>query len=108
MFSVPLGMMYGADVRAQPFTPCNVSLTPYPSLQLSTAEYIRKSLIASYLGNIVGALFVGLPALYWYLTDYHFTDTEMRELEAGGASPRPAPSHDGTVQEIFRVESKRS
>ncbi|KAI0344807.1 Formate/nitrite transporter, partial [Trametopsis cervina] len=50
MFSVPLGIMFGAE--------------------LTTAEYIRKSLIASYLGNIVGALFVGLPALYMYLGDY--------------------------------------
>jgi len=51
MFSVPLGIMFGAD--------------------LTVAEYIRKSLIASYLGNIVGALIVALPATYYYLGDYH-------------------------------------
>ncbi|PBK91567.1 putative formate/nitrite transporter [Armillaria gallica] len=50
MFSVPLGIMFGADLTA--------------------AEYIRKSLIAAYLGNMVGALLVGLPATYFYLKDY--------------------------------------
>ncbi|KDQ53619.1 hypothetical protein JAAARDRAFT_136825 [Jaapia argillacea MUCL 33604] len=51
MFSVPLGIMFHAE-------------------GLSTALYIRKSLIAAYLGNIVGALLVGLPAVYFYLNDY--------------------------------------
>ncbi|KII92076.1 hypothetical protein PLICRDRAFT_50507 [Plicaturopsis crispa FD-325 SS-3] len=50
MFSVPLGIMFGAD--------------------LTTAQYIRKSLIAAYIGNIVGALLVALPAVYFYLGDY--------------------------------------
>lgn len=49
MYSVPLGIMFGAD------------LTP--------AQYIRKSLLASFFGNIVGALFVALPATYMYLSD---------------------------------------
>ncbi|RDB25268.1 putative formate transporter [Hypsizygus marmoreus] len=51
MFSVPLGIMFGAE--------------------LTVNEYIRKSLIASFLGNIVGALMVALPATYLYLRDYH-------------------------------------
>ncbi|KAI0644630.1 Formate/nitrite transporter [Trametes meyenii] len=51
MFSVPLGILFGAD--------------------LTVAEYIRKSLIAAYLGNIVGALLVALPALYFYGADHH-------------------------------------
>jgi len=46
MFTVPLGIMLGAD--------------------LSVAEYIRKSLIASFIGNVVGAQFVGLPFLWFY------------------------------------------
>lgn len=31
---------------------------------------VCRSLIAAYLGNIVGALFVGLPAVYFYLGDW--------------------------------------
>ncbi|KAG6832627.1 hypothetical protein H0H92_014463 [Tricholoma furcatifolium] len=50
MFSVPLGILFGAD--------------------LTVAEYIRKSLIAAFLGNTVGALIVALPATYYYLSDY--------------------------------------
>ena len=38
-------------------------------LQLTVAAYIRKSFIAAYLGNIVGALFVAMPAIYFYLSD---------------------------------------
>ena len=84
----------------------------------------HRSLIASYLGNIVGALFVGMPAVYMYLADYNFTDTQMKELEAGTSTPAEhiahienespyskqgsgsSPSH--TVQEVYRVESKHS
>ncbi|TFK72396.1 putative formate/nitrite transporter [Pluteus cervinus] len=61
MFSVPLGIMLGAD--------------------LTTVEYIRKSLIASFLGNVVGALFVGLPACYFYLRDH--TAGGLRDAENG-------------------------
>jgi len=51
MFSVPLGIMFGAP--------------------LTVNQYIRKSLIASLIGNIVGALLVALPAVYFYLSDDH-------------------------------------
>jgi len=51
MFSLPLSIMLHSE--------------------LTTDLYIRKSLIASFLGNIVGALFVALPALYFYLGDWH-------------------------------------
>ena len=65
-----------------------------------------RSLIASYIGNIVGALFVGLPAVYMYLGDYHFTDTELKSLE-GGASPKPSDSTPAeTIREVYRDESK--
>jgi len=50
MFSLPLSIMLHAD--------------------LTTAEYIRRSLVPSYIGNIVGGLLVGLPAVYFYLGDY--------------------------------------
>jgi len=47
MFFIPVGIIFGAD--------------------LSVAGYIRKSFIAAFLGNIVGALLVALPATYFYL-----------------------------------------
>jgi len=47
MFFIPNGIILGAD--------------------LSVAAYIRKSFIAAYIGNIVGALLVALPATYFYL-----------------------------------------
>ncbi|KAF7361814.1 Formate/nitrite transporter [Mycena venus] len=72
MFSVPLGIMFGAD--------------------LTVAEYIRKSLIASYLGNIVGALLVALPATYFYLWDYDAGG--LRNAEAGVVDRRDATPID--------------
>jgi len=61
MFSVPLGIMFGAE--------------------LTVNEYIRKSLIAAFLGNVVGALIVALPATYYYLWDYHAGG--LRAAESG-------------------------
>jgi len=49
MFFIPLGILFHAD--------------------LTVAAYIRKSFIAAYIGNIVGALFVAIPAIYFYLSD---------------------------------------
>ncbi|KAJ7593625.1 Formate/nitrite transporter [Mycena floridula] len=68
MYSIPLGIMLGAD--------------------LTVAEYIRKSLIASYLGNIVGALFVAVPAVMFHLRDYDFHQdiTERGERHVGESS----------------------
>jgi formate/nitrite transporter len=60
MFSVPLGIMFGAD--------------------LSVANYIRKSFIAAFLGNVVGALIVGLPAVYFFLRE---RDDPMAKVESG-------------------------
>ncbi|KAJ7703103.1 putative formate/nitrite transporter [Mycena rosella] len=77
MFSVPLGIMFGAD--------------------LTVAEYIRKSLIASLLGNIIGALFVGLPATYFYLWDYDAGG--LRGAEAGEVERREQSS-DNTEEKI--------
>jgi len=78
MFSVPLGIMFGAE--------------------LTVAEYIRKSLIAAFLGNIVGALFVALPATYMYLGDY----------KAGGlrsAEDGEVVSSDDTAQSSLRIDN---
>ncbi|PSS32213.1 hypothetical protein PHLCEN_2v2024 [Hermanssonia centrifuga] len=72
---------------------------------LTVAEYIRKSLIASYIGNIVGALFVGMPALYIYLGDYQFADTQLKDLEE---RKEEKPGSSNTVQEVYRVSSKQS
>ncbi|KAH8119608.1 Formate/nitrite transporter [Phellopilus nigrolimitatus] len=65
MFSVPLGILFGAD--------------------LTVAQYIRKSLIAAFLGNSIGALFVAVPATYFYLHDYNYrADTHaLRDVEEG-------------------------
>ncbi|CAL1707771.1 unnamed protein product [Somion occarium] len=94
MFSVPLGILFGAD--------------------LTVGEYIRKSLFASLFGNIVGALCVALPAVYWYLPDYKYEDTELRGLETGeganqGAGSTGTGSGSSDVRrEVYRVPSKQS
>jgi len=75
MFSIPLGIMYGAD--------------------LTVAEYIRKSLIASYLGNIVGGLLVGLPAVYFYLGNWNPNSEEVAE------SVRSAEEGEGMNDDIM-------
>ena len=52
---------------------------------------MHRSFIASYLGNIVGALLVALPAVYFYLGDYNaggLVQAEAGEL-TGSASPEP-------------------
>ncbi|KAI3618671.1 formate nitrite [Moniliophthora roreri] len=82
MFSIPLGIMFGAD--------------------LTVAEYIRKSFIASYIGNIVGALLVGLPAVYFYLSDYEAGG--LRTAETGEA----LNERNVTVEPPSRGDSMRS
>jgi len=67
MFYIPLGIMFGAE--------------------LTTAGYIRKSLIATYLGNVVGAAIVWVPAVYFYLGDFsadglHDSDSTDADVEA--------------------------
>ncbi|KAJ3570268.1 hypothetical protein NP233_g4517 [Leucocoprinus birnbaumii] len=39
-------------------------------IMITPAEYISKSMFASLFGNIIGALFIGMPATYMYLSDY--------------------------------------
>ncbi|KAH8924217.1 putative formate/nitrite transporter [Atractiella rhizophila] len=67
MFSIPLSIMEGGD--------------------LTTGKYIWKSLIPAFIGNVVGALFVALPAWWFYLRDEHGRSTELDSLESGNRSP---------------------
>lgn len=39
-----------------------------------------------------------------YLGDYHFTDTELKDIESGNNQPTPAE----TIREVYRVETKKS
>jgi len=64
MFSIPLGILFHAGA---PLTP---------------GYYIWKSLIPSFLGNLVGALLVALPATYCLLTDY-VPAGDLKEFEEG-------------------------
>ncbi|KAF8893951.1 Formate/nitrite transporter [Infundibulicybe gibba] len=85
MFSVPLGIMFGAD--------------------LTTAEYIRKSFIAAFIGNAVGGLIVALPATYIYLGDYN--GGGLRAAETGEIlSDHRAHNHTG--RESGQVSSEHS
>lgn len=55
-----------------------------------------RSFIASYLGNIVGAQLVALPAVYFYLSDYNaggLVQAEAGQLDGSGSSS-PGNVHD--------------
>ncbi|KAI0293356.1 Formate/nitrite transporter-domain-containing protein [Multifurca ochricompacta] len=82
MFSIPLGIMFHAN--------------------LTTAEYIRKSFIAAYLGNIVGALLVAIPAVYFYLEDYHpaggLEEAETGEALIAGGPPTHQSSGSSSLR----------
>ncbi|EJD35633.1 Formate/nitrite transporter [Auricularia subglabra TFB-10046 SS5] len=78
MFSLPLGIMLGAE--------------------LTTAEYIRKSLFASLFGNITGALIVGIPYTYFWLQDY-MPGGALARAEAG-ASGGSVRSDSAEVKEL--------
>ncbi|KIY66881.1 Formate/nitrite transporter [Cylindrobasidium torrendii FP15055 ss-10] len=82
MFIVPIGMLLGAD--------------------LSAAAYIRKSLIAAFLGNAVGGLLVGLPAYWFYLRDYHADG--LRTAETGQALTPPQSSSQLSSREDKRQQ----
>lgn len=50
------------------------------------ADLSDRSLIASLVGNVVGALLVGLPAVYLYLGDYNVDDQGIESAEGGSAN----------------------
>ncbi|CAE6477210.1 unnamed protein product [Rhizoctonia solani] len=77
MFFIPLGIMMGAN--------------------MTVADYIKKSLIASFLGNVVGALFVVIPFMYFFNPQF---ERESRDLEEQGSS-------SGSSSLVDRVISKR-
>ncbi|KAJ3991853.1 Formate/nitrite transporter [Lentinula boryana] len=64
MFYIPLGIMFD---------------TP----SLSAAYYIRKSLIATYLGNIVGAFIVWGPAVYFYIWTVDHRNEKVEDTASG-------------------------
>jgi hypothetical protein len=72
-------------------------------LQLSVVHYIRKSLIAAWLGNLVGALLVAVPALYFYL--HEEDDRGIQGVEEGeGLNETSSPAQSVRVDD----EKKRS
>lgn len=66
----------------------------------------NRSFIAAYIGNIIGALFVALPAVYFYLSDYraeaNVTEVDV-EAGEGFASSESSEGKGGSV----RVEDGR-
>jgi len=58
--------------------------------ELTTVEYIEKSLFASLFGNIAGALLVAVPFVYFWLWDYDASG--LRAAEAGMIINRDSPN----------------
>jgi formate/nitrite transporter len=93
MFSIPLGLLFGAN--------------------FTVAYYIRKSLIAAWLGNVVGALLVAVPAMYFYLSrndglrsaeEGEVLNGEGNRSVASTASPGPKMWENRTESTARRVD----
>jgi len=76
MYSLPLSIMLKSD--------------------LTTDEYIKKSLFAAFFGNIVGALFVAVPFTYFYLSDYRADGLEDVEEGEGFAGAQKNGNGSGS------------
>lgn len=58
------------------------------------SDHLDRSLIASLIGNFVGALFVCLPAVYFYLGDWRAGG--LRDLEEARTRKDSDPSEKTT------------
>ena len=65
-----------------------------------------RSLIAAYLGNIIGALLVGLPALYFFAPDYNAGG--LRDAEAGEVVVQQGPHSSSPSTDVYESAEKRS
>jgi hypothetical protein len=64
-----------------------------------------RSLIASFLGNVVGALMVGLPATYYYLRDHHVGG--LHEAENGGVLHNHSFGSKDRISEEIETKQRR-
>lgn len=106
MFSVPLGILMGADLTVSEYIRKCVALlpTPRPPRKIRDADARGcRSLIAAWIGNFIGALLVALPATYFYLSTHTpipgtrrlFGDDGLRGVEEGEGlnGVRPVTRH---------------
>ncbi len=121
MFSIPLGIMLHADVRnARSYpsppelkylfiSPAAIRGGVHSKVRLrhsvvggttddEVAWLLHRSFIAAYLGNIIGALFVALPAVYFYLRDYSAGGLVQAEAGALDGSGSSSPHHNELVK----------
>lgn len=89
---------HGIDLTTFPSSPLITTSRSEP--YITTVDLVGKkltwllyrSLIAAYLGNIIGALFVGLPAVYFYLGDW--TAGGLRNAEEAQVEKRSDTSSE--------------
>ena len=132
MFSVPLGILFGAPVstcllhfhselssllttriaadnsgvhqEVREVAPLLVSVG-HATDRVETLDYFCRSLIAAYLGNIVGALLVALPALYFFAPDYRAGG--LRDAEAGEVINQDVNKRqDSPSTEVYEVDKR--
>lgn len=71
-------------------------------------------MIAAYIGNIVGALFVALPAVYFYLGDYNYAaESQLVAMETAEGPDRTTPdssSNNNSNEKAgdYRVSNRRA